>query len=55
MPFGQRISIYGWAVGALRDFTRVWKLMTPENQGRLLRALVAAGRVKEETGVVECG
>jgi hypothetical protein len=27
--------------------------MTPENQGRLLRALVAAVRVKEETGVVE--
>jgi hypothetical protein len=42
-----------WIVGALRDFARVWKLMTPENQGRLLRALVAAVRVKEETGVVE--
>jgi hypothetical protein len=38
---------------ALGDFARVWTLMTPENQGRLLRALVAAVRVKEETGVVE--
>lgn len=42
-----------WIVGALRDFAPVWKLMTPENQGRLLRALVAAVRVKEETDVVE--
>ena len=42
-----------WIGAALRDFARVWKLMTPENQGRLLRALVAAVRVKEETGVVE--
>ena len=42
-----------WIGAALRDFARVWKLMTPENQGRLLRALVAVVRVKEETGVVE--
>ncbi len=42
-----------WIGAALRDFARVWTLMTPENQGRLLRALVAADRVKEETGVVE--
>jgi len=42
-----------WIGAALRDFARVWKLMTPENQGRLLRALVAAVRVKEESGVVE--
>ncbi|WP_433934116.1 hypothetical protein AB3662_06475 [Sorangium cellulosum] len=27
--------------------------MTPENRRRMLRALVAAVRVKEETGVVE--
>ena len=42
-----------WAVGALRDFARVWKFMTPENQGRLLRALVTVVRMKESTGVVE--
>lgn len=42
-----------WIGAALRDFARVWTSMTPENQGRLLRALVAAGRVKEETGVVK--
>ena len=42
-----------WIGAALRYFARVWKLMTPTNQGRLLRALVAAVRVKEETGVVE--
>jgi hypothetical protein len=33
-----------WIGAALRDFARVWKRMTPENQGRLLRALVAAVR-----------
>jgi len=42
-----------WAVGALRDFARVWKFMTPENQGRLLRPLVTVVRMKESTGVVE--
>ncbi|WP_437992678.1 hypothetical protein [Sorangium sp. So ce145] len=40
-------------LGALRDFANVWGLMTPENRGRLLHALVAAVRVKEDTGVVE--
>jgi hypothetical protein len=42
-----------WMLGALRDFANVWGLMTPENRGRLLRALVAAVRVKDETGDVE--
>jgi len=42
-----------WIADALRDFARIWTAMTPENQGRLLRALVAAVRVKEESGVVE--
>jgi len=41
-----------WMLGALRDFETVWRLMTPENRGRLLRALVAAVRVKDE-GEVE--
>ncbi|MDC0682630.1 hypothetical protein [Sorangium atrum] len=40
-------------LGALRDFANVWRLMTPENRGRLLRALVAAVRVEEAIGVVE--
>jgi hypothetical protein len=42
-----------WMLGALRNFANVWHLMTPENRGRLLRALVAAVRVKDETGEVE--
>ncbi|WP_437318699.1 hypothetical protein [Sorangium sp. So ce385] len=40
-----------WFVGALRNFSKVWSDMTPENQGRLLRALVARVSVDEETGV----
>lgn len=40
-----------WFVNALRDFGNVWMNMTPENQGRLLRAVVADVRVNEETGV----
>lgn len=42
-----------WMLGALRDFANVWALMTPENRGRLLRALVASVRVNEATGEVE--
>lgn len=40
-----------WFVGALRNFSKVWSDMTPENQGRLLRALVAKVSVDDETGV----
>lgn len=40
-------------LGALRDFANIWRLMTPENRRRLLRALVAAVRVKDATGEVE--
>lgn len=40
-----------WFVGALRNFGRVWGDMTPENQGRLMRALVAKVSVDEGTGV----
>lgn len=50
LEFADREAEWG---AAYRNFARVRKLMTPENQGRLLRALVAAVRVKEETGVVE--
>ncbi len=42
-----------WIGAALRDPACIWTLMIPENQGRLLRALVAAVRVREETGIVE--
>ncbi|KYF59292.1 hypothetical protein BE08_43220, partial [Sorangium cellulosum] len=42
-----------WTLGALRDFANVAVLVTPENRGSLLRALVAVVRVKEETGVVK--
>jgi hypothetical protein len=42
-----------WVVGALSDFGRVWSLMTPENRGRLARALVVAIRVDEESNQVE--
>ncbi|MCC6665148.1 MAG: hypothetical protein IT375_15465, partial [Polyangiaceae bacterium] len=40
-----------WFVGALRNFGKVWGGMTPENQGRLLRALVAKVSVDEKTGM----
>jgi len=40
-----------WFVGALRNFGKVWGGMTPENQGRLLHALVAKVSVDEKTGM----
>jgi len=39
-----------WFVSALRDFGKVWTSMTPENQGRLLRAIVAKVVVDETSG-----
>jgi hypothetical protein len=36
-----------WIVGALAHFASIWDAMTPENRGRLLRALVASVRVHE--------
>lgn len=42
-----------WFRLALNDFERVWKFMTPENRGRLLRALVVAVRVNEANNEVE--
>ena len=39
-----------WFVSALRDFGKVWTNMTPENQGRLLRAIVAKVVVDEKQG-----
>jgi excisionase family DNA binding protein len=40
-----------WIASALRSFGKVWGEMTPENQGRLLRALVAKVSVDEKTGI----
>lgn len=37
-------------VGALRDFAKVWVNMSPENQGRFLRALIDKMVVDEATG-----
>ncbi|MFZ5438471.1 MAG: recombinase family protein [Myxococcota bacterium] len=42
-----------WMVGALKDFDSVWKLMTPENRARLMRAVVVAVRVDESKNEVE--
>jgi site-specific DNA recombinase len=42
-----------WIVGALRDFGRVWSLMTAENRGRLASALVVAIRVDEASNQIE--
>ena len=42
-----------WIVRALRDFDRVWSMMTPENRGRLARSLVVAIRVDEASNQVE--
>src|SRR5690606_5580338 len=39
-----------WFVSALRSFAKVWGDMTPENQGRFLRALVAKVSVDERDG-----
>jgi site-specific DNA recombinase len=39
-----------WFVGALRDFGKVWTNMTRENQGRLLRAIVAKVVVDDKQG-----
>ena len=42
-----------WIVAAMRSFSRVWRLMTPENRGRLLRVLVSEVRVDEVNRVAE--
>ena len=42
-----------WVCKALGDFASVWALMTPENRGRLLRALVTSVKVDEDSGTVE--
>ena len=42
-----------WVCKALGDFASVWALMTPDNRGRLLRALVTSVKVDEDSGTVE--
>ena len=34
---------HAWFVAALRDFAKVWVNMSPDNQGRFLRALIDKG------------
>ena len=41
---------HAWFVAALRDFAKVWVNMSPENQGRFLRALIDKVVVDEATG-----
>ena len=40
----------GWVEQALGRFSELWEVMTPENRGRLLRALVKGVRVDSSTG-----
>ncbi|MBX3129285.1 MAG: hypothetical protein KF718_21385, partial [Polyangiaceae bacterium] len=39
-----------WFVAALRDFAKVWVNMSPDNQGRFLRALIDKVVVDEDKG-----
>lgn len=41
-----------WVVRTLSDFDRVWAVMTPENRGRLVDALVDGVVVDDRTGAV---
>ena len=41
---------HAWFVAALRDFAKVWVNMSPENQGRFLRALIDKVVVDEDKG-----
>jgi hypothetical protein len=36
-----------WVAGCLADFDAVWDVLTPENRGRLLRAIVQRVEVNE--------
>lgn len=36
-----------WMAGQLKDFGKVWPVLTPENRGRLIRGLVRSIRVNE--------
>jgi hypothetical protein len=41
---------HAWFVAALRDFAKVWVNMSPDNQGRFLRALIDRVVVDEDKG-----
>jgi hypothetical protein len=42
----------GWVAGCLADFDAVWDVLTPENRGRLLRAVVQRVEVDEPANKV---
>jgi hypothetical protein len=42
-----------WVARMLRDFDQVWDVMTVENRGRLVRALVRRVVVDEDAGTCE--
>jgi hypothetical protein len=41
-----------WVAGILREFDQMWKLLTPENQGKLVCSLVEKVTVDDKTGAV---
>jgi hypothetical protein len=41
-----------WVAQCLADFDKVWNVLTPENRGRLLRAVVQRVEVDEPAGKV---
>jgi septation ring formation regulator EzrA len=43
----------GWVGQVLDDFTSVWDVLTPENRGRLLRAVVQTVEVDEPANQVK--
>jgi hypothetical protein len=43
----------GWVGQVLDDFTSVWDVLTPENRGRLLRAVVQAVEIDEPANQVK--
>ncbi len=42
----------GWVAGCLGDFDAVWDVLTPENRGRLLRAIIQRVEVNEPSNQV---
>jgi site-specific DNA recombinase len=42
-----------WVASCLNDFTAIWDVLTPENQGRLLRAVVQQVNVDEPSNQVK--
>ena len=42
-----------WVEATLRDFDRLWELMSPDNRDRLVHALVAEVVVDEPAGTIE--